>query len=98
MLRFKIKLFYNSSLHYTFRATRPSAGALKFVGNCWTFRATAIRVFVFAVFLNEVNLVPSSMPHVFSLDCVMIYCVSAFISRDIFKLYIVSAVKFVLIL
>jgi hypothetical protein len=30
------------------------------------FRATAIGVFVFTVFLNEVNVVPPSMPHVLS--------------------------------
>jgi hypothetical protein len=33
-------------------------------GNFCAFRATAIRVFVFTVFLNEDNVVPPSVPHV----------------------------------
>jgi hypothetical protein len=45
---------------------RPSSGALKFGGSCCAFRATAIRVFVFTVFLNEVNAVPASVKHVSS--------------------------------
>jgi hypothetical protein len=42
------------------RPTRPSSGALKFWRNCCTFRATAVGVFVFTVFLNEVNVRGSS--------------------------------------
>jgi hypothetical protein len=33
-------------------------------GNCCAFRATAVRVFVFTVFLNIVNVVPTSVSHV----------------------------------
>lgn len=39
---------------------------VKIWGNCRAFRITAIRVFVFAVFLNEVNVGPPPMPHVLS--------------------------------
>jgi hypothetical protein len=35
--------------------------------NCRAFRATAIGVFIFTMFLNEVNVVTPSMPHVLSL-------------------------------
>lgn len=48
-----------------FRPTMPLSGALKFRGNYGAFRDTAIRIFVFTVFLNEVNTVPTSMSHVF---------------------------------
>jgi hypothetical protein len=60
-----------------FRPTRPSSGALKFGGNCCAFRATAIRVLVFTVFLHEVNAVSRSMPLVlcfFGMPVVYLVC------------------------
>jgi hypothetical protein len=42
-----------------FRLTRPSSDALKFGGN-----DAPICVLIFTVFLNEVNVIPPSMPHV----------------------------------
>jgi hypothetical protein len=52
--------FFNSSLHYMFRPTRPSSGASKFCA----FRATAVGVYLFTVFLIEINAVSPPVPHV----------------------------------
>jgi hypothetical protein len=38
-----------------FQPTQPSSGVLKFGGNCCVFCSTAIGVFAFIIFLNEVN-------------------------------------------
>jgi hypothetical protein len=61
--------------------------------NFCAFCATAIGVFAFIIFLNEVDVLPPSMPHLLSLHRVMINYVSTFFVWTTFKLYIVSAVK-----
>jgi hypothetical protein len=40
---------------------------VEIMGNCCGFHATVFGVFVFTVFLTEVNVVPPSVPHVLPL-------------------------------
>jgi hypothetical protein len=57
-------LKYLTALHVT--AYSSIIRYFEIRGNCCAFRATKIGVYVFTVFLNEVNVVPHSMPNVFS--------------------------------
>jgi hypothetical protein len=56
-----------------FRPTRPSSDALK-LRNCSAFCATAIGVSIFVIFLNEVRVVPPSLPYVLSFFGVPVFC------------------------
>jgi uncharacterized membrane protein YjgN (DUF898 family) len=53
--------------NYMFRPTQLSSGALKFGGNCYAFLATAICVFIFIMFLNEISAGPPPILHILSL-------------------------------
>jgi hypothetical protein len=56
-----------------FRPTRASSGALKFGGTAVPSTLLRSLFFVFIMFLNEVNVVPSSKQHVLSfLVCLLL--------------------------
>jgi hypothetical protein len=84
--RLKIKSFlkFDTALHVS--AYSAIIRCVETEGNCCAFRAPAIRVFVFTVFLNEVNVLLVS-----PVMCNAKLCVS--FASGTFKLYIVKAGK-----
>jgi hypothetical protein len=73
MLRFEIKSFKNSPLHYAALHVSAYLAIIRCVvirGNCFAFRASAIGVFLFTrMFLYGVNVVLPPMPHILSYAC-----------------------------